>query len=73
MQVTWSDSPSNGKRNIKFFIDLNAKIKSIQGSRAANNETIHRMNLEESDPRIMSKDRWPLPLVNSQFVKAINA
>ena len=31
-------------------------------------EPAHRMNLEESDTRVISKDRWPLPLFDTRFL-----
>lgn len=29
----------------------------------------HRMNLEEDDNRIFSKDRWPIPLADTRFTQ----
>jgi hypothetical protein len=30
----------------------------------------HRMNAEEDDNRIFSKDRWPMPLRDTKFLNA---
>ena len=52
-------------KTAKYFFDIGAKIKTVPQGQRPMSETTHRMNLEEPDPRIMSKDRWPIPLISS--------
>ena len=58
--------PSSGK----FMYDINTKIKrqgQMKLKQSGMTEPIHRMNMEDCDPRIISKDRWPIPLKDARF------
>ncbi len=53
----------------RFYFDINQKIKR---SKQKTQSMHHRMNMEEDDNRIFSKDRWPLPLRDTKFLN-VNA
>jgi hypothetical protein len=55
-------------RIVKMFFNQQAKIKKQLATTSPQAvEFAHYTNLEESQPKIIFKDKWPIPLAASSF------
>lgn len=50
----------------RFYFDISQKVK--KSNYRSSQGFHHRMNAEEDDNRIFSKDRWPIPLRDTNFL-----
>lgn len=67
-QSTTCVSVKIDKRPVKMFFNLQAKIKKPSAGQASQSaEYAHLSNLEQSEPKIVFKDKWPIPLETSTF------
>jgi hypothetical protein len=57
------------KKRVTMFFNQQAKIKKPQtASQPPSGEFAHYSNLEQSEQKIVFKDKWPVPLNSSSFL-----
>ena len=74
MKVT---TPDHETKLVQFYFNINSKIKKPQIQNTGQQlqlpqqaaELEHKTNLEESELKIVHKDKWPLPLSNTRFIR----
>jgi hypothetical protein len=53
-----------------FYMDISQKVKKLSHSSIKHQhpaEPAHKSNSEESEYRVINKDKWPIPLANTHF------